>query len=294
MKTSASSNPPRKILLLPYVFLAPTILLVAAVTGYGTFYAFEYSLYDATIATKNQFVGLANFITIFSDPSSWSSIRVTFIYMIIAVPVTVALGLGLALLLDSKPKFAGLFRTLLIIPWVTSLVITALLWRFLLNGDLGPVVALLEMLGLPSVQFLDETWAMPTLVVASAWNGYAFSMILLLASLQQIPDSVRRAAQVDGISPWLTFRNIILPHLKPTLLIVTIVGSMHYLNMIELPMILTGGGPGIQTEILPLRLYREAFDYYNTGAASAMAVIVFIINTVLTVVYIFSARRNQQ
>jgi ABC-type sugar transport system permease subunit len=279
--------------LLPYAFIAPAILLVLIVTGYGTYYAFEYSLYEATIAAKTTFVGLANFRDIFADPASRGNIGVTFLYIVAGVPSTVALGLGLALLLNRKPRFVGLFRTLLIVPWITSLVITALLWRFVLNGDLGPVSRVLEAFGLPPVQFLDQHWAMLSLVVASAWNGYAFSMILLLASLQQIPESVRRAAQVDGISPWLSFRHITLPHLKPTLLIVTIMGSMHFLNMIELPLILTGGGPGRRTEILPLRLYREAFDYYNTGSASAMAVIVFGFNVVLTVLYIFAARRQR-
>lgn len=278
--------------LLPYAFISPALLLVFAVTGYGTYYAFEYSLYEATIAAKNSFVGLANFREIFADPASLGNIGVTLLYMAAGVPSTVALGLGLALLLNKRPRFAGLFRTLLIVPWVTSLVITALLWRFVLNGDLGPVSRLLEIVGLPPIQFLDHNWAMLSLVVASAWNGYAFSMILLLASLQQIPETVRRAVQVDGISAWLSFRYITLPHLKPTLLIVTIMGSMHYLNMIELPLILTGGGPGRRTEILPLRLYREAFDYYNTGSASAMAVVVFAFNVVLTALYIFSTRRK--
>ena len=279
--------------LLPYAFIAPALLLVAVVTGYGTYYAFDYSLYDATIAAKNNFVGLANFRDIFASPASRGNIGVTFLYIVAGVPFTVALGLGLALLLNRQTRFAGLFRTLLIVPWITSLGITALLWRFVLNGDLGPVSQILETFGLPPVQFLGRNWAMLSLVVASAWNGYAFPMILLLASLQQIPETVRRAAQVDGISPWLSFRHITLPHLKPTLLIVTIMGSMHFLNMIELPLILTGGGPGRQTEILPLRLYREAFSYYNTGSASAMAVIVFAFNAVLTVLYIISARRQR-
>ncbi|MDP3618865.1 MAG: sugar ABC transporter permease [Ramlibacter sp.] len=278
--------------MLPYAFIAPAILLVFAVTGYGTYYAFEYSLYDATIAAKNNYVGLENFRNILADPASRGNIGVTLLYVAAGVPATVGLGLGLALLLNRRPRFDGLFRTLLIVPWVTSLVITALLWRFVLNGDLGPVTQLLAMVGLPPIQFLDHNWAMFSLVVASAWNGYAFSMILLLASLQQIPETVRRAAQVDGISPWLSFRHITFPHLKPTLLIVTIMGSMHYLNMIELPLILTGGGPGRRTEILPLRLYREAFDYYDTGTASAMAVIVFGFNVVLTAAYIYSTRRQ--
>ncbi|WP_375459710.1 carbohydrate ABC transporter permease [uncultured Enterovirga sp.] len=283
---------PRGESLLAYAFMAPAVLLIAGVTGYGTYSAFDYSLYEATIALKKRFVGLANFREMFADSSTRGNVWTTGIYLLAGVPATVALGLGLALLLDVRVRLAGLFRTLLIVPWITSLVITALLWRFVLNGDLGPLPRALESVGLSGIQFLDQTWAMPSLVLASAWNGYAFSMILLLASLQQIPESVGRAARVDGLSPWLVFRHILLPHLTPTLLIVTIVASMHYLNMIELPLILTGGGPGRQTEILPLRLYREAFDYYNTGYASAMSVVVFAFNCVLTVFYILAARRR--
>jgi ABC-type sugar transport system permease subunit len=285
--------PSARAAMLPYFFIAPAVLLVLAVTGYGTYYAFEFSLYDATIAVKKSFVGLAHFRDILDDPASRGNIGVTFLYMVAGVPSTVALGLGLALLLNRQSRCAGVFRTLLIVPWITSLVITALLWRFVLNGNLGPVTHALEVMGLPNVQFLDKHWAMVSLVVASAWNGYAFSMILLLAALQQIPDSVRRAAQVDGISAWLTFRHITLPHLTPTLLVTTIVASMHYLNMIELPLILTGGGPGRRTEILPLRLYREAFDYYNTGLASAMAVVVFAFNVALTILYVLALRRQR-
>lgn len=279
---------------LPYFLVLPALLLVALVTGYGIYYAIDYSFYDATLARQNEFIGLSNYRRIFSDPVIRGNILTTFWYMAGAVPVTVALGLGFAVLINRQNRWIGAVRTVLILPWVTSLLITALLWRFLLNRNLGPVTPLLESVGLPGMEFLSQDWAMISMVVASAWNGYAFSMVLLLAALQQVPDNLKRASMVDGASKSLTFWRVTFPYVRPTLLVAIIVGSMHYLNLITIPLVMTGGGPGRSTEILPLRLYTEAFSYYDTGLASAMAVVVLVLNLSLTAIYLWALRDRRR
>lgn len=272
--------------LLPYVLISPAILLVAAVTGIGILYAIQYSFYNATLAAKEEFVGLDNYRAIFADQAVRDDLITTFKYMAFTVPLSVGLGLAFALLINRKVRGIAVVRTILILPWVTSLVITALLWRFLLNQDYGPLVSLLESLGLPTIEFLGPQWAMASLVVTSAWNAYAFSMVLFLAALQQVPTNVKQAVQIDGAGAWLVFRKVTFPYIKPTLAVAVVIGSMHFLNLIELPLVLTGGGPGNMTQIFPLRLYTEAFSYYNTGLASAMAVVVLVLNLVLTAVYL--------
>lgn len=278
---------------LPYLLIFPAILLVAAVTGLGILYAIQYSFYRATLAEREQFVGLDNYRAIVTDETLRGDLVTTFTYMLFAVPLSVGLGLLFALLVNRQARAIGVVRTILILPWITSLVITALLWRFLLNEDYGPLVALLESLGLPAVEFLGPQWAMASLVVASAWNSYAFSMVLFLAALQQIPTNLKQAVQIDGAGSWLVFCKVTLPYIKPTLAVAIVIASMHFLNMIELPLVLTGGGPGGRTEIFPLRLYNEAFSYYNTGLASAMAVLILVLNLVLTAAYLRVLRERR-
>lgn len=277
----------------PYLLLLPALLLVFTVTVYAMLYAFEHSLYAASLLKKGAFVGFKNYADLLTDPTVHSNLLSTLLFLAGAIPLTILFGLVLALLLNQPLRFRGLMRTLVLLPWITSYLIAALLWKWLLNADYGPVVALLASLGLPRVDFLGTRLAMLSLILTTVWHSMAFAMVIMLAALQQVPDNLRWAAEVDGASRWLRFHRIVFPLIKPSVLVCVIVMSLHYLNIITLPLILTGGGPNRATELISLRLFNEAFVFYNTGFASAIAILVLVLNILLTAVYITLLRRKK-
>jgi ABC-type sugar transport system permease subunit len=169
-----------------------------------------------------------------------------------------------------------------------------MVWRWLLNPDYGPVAVALLDVGLPRQDPLaDRQLAMVTLILANTWRAVAFPMVMFLAALQGIPENLYRACKVDGISAWLTLRRVTLPLIRPTVLVTTIVLTLSDFNSIALPLVLTGGGPLQATELVSLRLYQEAFSYYRMGTASALAILLFLLNVALTAFYLYMMRERR-
>lgn len=279
---------------LPYLLLLPSLALVTAVTVYAMIYAFEYSLYSASLLRKGEFVGLRNYWELVRDPSVRGNLYSTLLFLGGAIPLTIGFGLVLSLVLNQPLRFRSLIRTIVLLPWITSYLIAALLWKWLLNADYGPLPALLTSLGLPKIDFLGTHLAMASLVLTTVWHSMAFAMVIMLAALQQVPDNLRWAAEIDGASRWMHFRRIVFPLIKPSVLVCMIVMSLHYLNIITLPLILTGGGPNRATELIGLRLFNEAFIFYNTGFASAIAILVLVMNVLLTALYMQVLSRRKR
>src|SRR5262249_19624767 len=160
----------------------------------------------------------------------------------------------------------------LILPWVVSQVLAALLWRWLDSPLIGPIAYLVGRLTDSRVDILgDPATAMGGVIVANVWRTFPFPMVLTLAALQTVPGELYEAARIDGAGRWQSFRFVTLPMIQNTLLIATIILSVHCVNLIELPLVLTGGGPVNATEVLGLRVYREAFVLQNFGYGSAIA-----------------------
>jgi ABC-type sugar transport system permease subunit len=171
--------------------------------------------------------------------------------------------------------------------------VTALLWEWLANDLYGPISYIIELLGFGHVTFLsDPGGAMAILVLANVWHTYGFTMILVLATLQTIPSELYEAARCDGANGWQSFRWITFPLLAQTLLVAIIMQTLNDVNMVVLPLVLTGGGPFGATELLGVRVYKEAFENWNMGLASALSVIMFAMNMVLTLVYIRVLKRR--
>ena len=181
----------------------------------------------------------------------------------------------------------AVYRTLLVLPWVVAQVATALLWSWMVNPHYGPVVYLLQTLGFGAPNLLgDKDQAMWAMVVAAVWRSFPFGMLLLLAALQTVPRDIYEAAEVDGAIGWRSLWYLTLPLIKSTLLVTVIILTLSYFNLIELPYILTGGGPVGTTEVMSVQLYREAFLMHNVGYSSAIAVYIFIFNIVFSLLYI--------
>ena len=276
----------RKTTQFAWILVLPVVVLVLAVGVYPVTYAIQFSLSDSIVFTRTEYVGLANYHKLLN----WSVLRnvvASLVFVLGSTFIAVGAGLALALILNEKLALRTTVRTVIFIPWVVSEIAVALIWRWLVNPDYGPVVYALKAAGFPRFDFLgDASLAMTTLVLANVWRSVAFAMIILLAALQGIPDNVLRAAQVDGATGWRAFWSVKLPLLMPSIVICAMLSSFSYFNIVTLPLVLTGGGPMDATEVLTLRMYQEGFNYFNVGFASALTMLILLMNVLLTVAYL--------
>jgi ABC-type sugar transport system permease subunit len=270
-----------------YAFFAPALLLVAAVSLMPMAYAVRQSLYRSNYLDLGRFVGLANYVWLFTRGHAWGNLRASLVFVAGSVAVATVLGFGLAVILNRDVRFRGFFRSVLIIPWVVSQLITALLWKWILNNQLGPVAATLALVGvgMPNIT-TDVTLAMPSLIVANGWRGFPLVMVFVLAALQTIPVEVIEAAGLDGASRWQTFWRIKLPLIRNTTLVALVLTTLNAFNMVTLVLVMTGGGPADATYVSALRVFEEGFVSYRMGLATANAIIICALNILFTLVYV--------
>jgi multiple sugar transport system permease protein len=284
--TSHSAPISRETTRFAWILVAPVVVLVLAVAIYPISYAIQFSLSESVVFMRTGYAGLAHY----SKLLNWSvgrNLLASLIFVLASTAFAVVAGLGLALALNGKIALRTTVRTIIFIPWVVSEIAVALIWRWLANPDYGPAVHLLKTLGLPQLDFLgDARLAMAFLVLANVWRSVAFTMIVLLAALQGVPENVLRAARVDGAGAWRTFWSVTLPLLMPSIVVCIMLSSFSYFNVVTLPLVLTGGGPMDSTEVLTLRMYREGFDFFDVGFASALTMLILAVNVILTIAYL--------
>lgn len=278
---------------LAYLFVAPAVLLVLGVRLYPSLDAIRLSLYDMHLGRPTSFVGLQNYIDLWTDDRLLNNLRVTAAFSLATVVLSFLLGFLFAFLLWRAIRGFTLFRTVLFIPYVVALIVVALMWRWLLDPVQGLLNYVLAAVGMEAVPFLARPpsafWA---LIAVAVWNLYPFPMILLLAGLTAIPQELYAAARVDGVGAWRQFTDITLPLLRPTMFITLTMVTLFALYAVELPLALTGGGPAGATEVMGVRLYVEAFQYFNRGYASTIGVLILAINASLVVLYSRVFRSN--
>jgi ABC-type sugar transport system permease subunit len=279
-----------------YLFVLPAILVVLFVRLLPTLEAIRLSLYDAPMGRPARFVGLANYQRLFTESQFYLNLRITAFFTLSVVVLSLLAGLLLALLL--RRAFVGfdLLRTGLFLPYVVMPVVVAMMWRWMADPVRGILNFGLNLLGFESIAFLSRPLpALILLVIVATWNLYPFPMIMFLAGLSTIPEHLYQAARVDGIGRLRQFFEITLPLLKPTLFITTTTVTLFALYAVELPLALTQGGPASSTEVLGIRLYVEAFEYFNRGFASAIGVVILVINVLLVLLFgqLFTAKWNR-
>ncbi|MFZ5816333.1 MAG: carbohydrate ABC transporter permease [Bacillota bacterium] len=254
-----------------------------------TLYAMQISLYDWQILGEEQpWVGLANYRELFQDKVFYQSLRNTFVYVLVGVPAQLTIGLCVALLIQRLNRFQGVFRMLYFIPYVTSSVAVAWVWRWIMQEHGGLFNQILLGLGFPAQKLLGSpTQAIYVIIAAIVWQGLGFSMVIFLAGLESIPQQFYEAAEIDGAGAWRRFWHITLPLLNPTIVFLALTGTIRYLQVFTevLNMSSQGaGGPLNSTKTLVLFIYEEAFKSFNLSYASATTVILFFIILVLTIV----------
>jgi multiple sugar transport system permease protein len=265
---------------------APATAVVVLITFYPVAYAFMLSAYRTSFARIQNYVGLGNFVTLLHDSTLLQSISRSLVFVFSSVALSIALGYGMALLLNRELPARGLIRALVAAPWVIAEVSAAIAWRWLLDPGLSPIMVALRSWSRPDLDFLSNpVWAMVAIIVVSVWRFYPFPMILLLAALQAIPREMDEAAAVDGASWWKRLLYVTTPLLRGPMLVTTVLSTLFYFNKIVVPLVLTGGGPGNATELMTIRLYREAFYGGNLGYAAAISCLIFLVNVIVSLLY---------
>lgn len=277
---------PASRLLRPYLWLSPALLLVIAVSFLPLVYAVVQSLHRADYLDLGTWVGLANYERfLFTRAGIWRAWN-SFVLVAGTLLLTMPLGFGLALLLDLPLRGRSLFRTMLIVPWLVSNTVAALLWAWLLNARFSPVASVLAGFDVTMPNVLtNETWAMPAIILCNAWGSYPLVMVFVLSALQTIPKDLYEAARMDGATAWHRFRFVTFPLVKNTTLVTLVLTTLHAFNGVTIVLIMTGGGPVDATDVMAFRVFEEGFKFNRMGIASAGAVIIFLINIAFTVAY---------
>jgi multiple sugar transport system permease protein len=274
----------RRQMLEGYLFASPWIIGFGTFTAGAMLYSVWISFQRWNILTPPQFVGGFNYQKAFChDPLFWKCLANTAYYSSVSVPLRLLIALLLAVLLNQQVRGLPLFRTIFYLPSVVTGVATAMLWLLLLNPDVGGINFVLRRLGAahPPGWLTDERWAMPGLILMSLWS-VGTMMLTFLAGLQGVPEELQDAAHVDGAGAWHRFRHITLPLLTPTIFFNLVISLIASFQVFTQTYIMTGGGPANATLTYALYLYRNAFEYFKMGYASALAWILFFILLALT------------
>lgn len=235
--------------------------------------------------TEMEFAGLDNFIKIFKDRIFVQSIWKTAYFSIFTVLFSMVASLGLALLLNQKIKARGFFRCALFFPYVASVVAISVVWNAMLQPDYGPVNEFLKFIGIanPPRWFASTDWVIPGLIIVNVWRNMGYFMIIYLAGLQNIDESLYEAAALDGAKGWTLFRKITWPLLSPSTFFVVMMLVINSFKVFDLVWLMTQGGPGTASTMLSQYIYNQAFVSWDYGKSSAAAMILFVIVALLTV-----------
>ncbi|HEY5319395.1 MAG TPA: sugar ABC transporter permease [Galbitalea sp.] len=262
-----------------WVLLAPALVLFIVFIIIPTLVGFGLSFYSWNFFDTPTFIGIANFAKLATDSAAWGSLGITLIFVVLGVVPTIALGFMFAVLINANMPGVGVLRVLYFVPVVLSVAVSAVLWAFIYDQRQGPIGALMQALGLPSIDILnDSTLALPALVLMMIWLALPIVIILYLAGLQRVPEDIYAAAALDGAGPWRTLWSITWPNVASTTFVVAILQIVNYVaNSLDVSLIMTNGGPLGATTALSLYAYRQAFSNQDVGYASVLSVLQLVI-----------------
>ncbi|MCL2286519.1 MAG: sugar ABC transporter permease [Firmicutes bacterium] len=284
----------RKSTLIAWSFILPNFIGFATFTLVPVVWSFVLAFMEWNAFTTPQFVGMDNFSRLLRDDSVHIALRNTVNYTVGTVPLTLVASLGLALLLNNAVRGMGFFRTAIFFPFITSLVAVAFVWMMLFHPTLGPINSFLREIGIenPPRWLASVDWAMPALIITSVWRFMGYYMVIYLAGLQSIPNSLYEAAEIDGASAWRRFVSVTLPMLRPTTFFIVIMLTINSFRVFDLVQIMTNGGPGRATTVLVHQLYIAAFVRLEFGYASAIALVLFFIIITITIVQFLLGKKH--
>ena len=279
--------------LTPYLFILPSVLFLGAILGFPILYSIAISFQKFNLATlvsgKAQFIGLQNYIAILGNPQLKNALVHSLIFTFFSILFQFTIGLGLAILLNKSFPLNNVMRGLLLSGWQIPSVVTGTVFLWLFNLDYGLVNFLLTSFRLvnePIAWFFQANTAMVAVIIANIWLGIPFNVILLSAGIAGLPEDVYEAATVDGANGWQKIFYITIPLLKSTIMAVLMLGFIYTLRVFDIIWIMTKGGPGTATEVLPTLAYRLSFINFNFGQSAAVSVIILAILLIAAVLYL--------
>ncbi|MCC7449883.1 MAG: sugar ABC transporter permease [Anaerolineae bacterium] len=277
-----------------YLFLMPTIIgFIIFVLG-PMIAAVGLSLFEWNLVSAPQFVGFNNYLQVFNDARVGAIYLTTVKIAVMVVAGNIIIGLAIAVLLEQKMPalLRQFFRLTYFFPFVVSVSAVALIWSFLMHTDAGIVNYYLGLLGVDRIPWLrSSTWSPIAIVITDVWKNLGFNVLVFLGGLQSISHDFYEAAEVDGANPWQRFRKITLPLLSPTMLFLIVIDLINAFQIFAQPFILTEGGPGDATRTVVMYIYEQGFRFFNMGYASTIALSLFVVILILTVLQFRLSRR---
>jgi ABC-type sugar transport system permease subunit len=282
--------------MLPYGLVAPALFVAFAIAVVPMGYALWLSLQDWYLLRRPAPVwgGLINYIQLFHDTSLWAAFGRTWIWTIGTVFVELFLGVPIALLFNRESSVSRTASALILLPWVTPFVVLGFGWRFLLDGDVGPIQGILRILGISGTGSIlnDPVRALIAIIIISGWKGMPFLVIAVLAALKSIPKDIYEAAEVDGAGALRRFYHVTLPAIWNTLLTVGIVLGILAFYSFDLPWIMTRGGPQTATTIVGITIYKAVFQELRPAYAAAISVVMLVLLFVASILALRLRRKD--
>jgi multiple sugar transport system permease protein len=274
-----------------YLFLAPALSAIFVFFFIPVIAAFimsftDFDIYSLGSWDNARFVGFNNYLHLFEDPLFWTALKNTFYYVFAATPLSIAVSLSAAILLNSKLiKYKAIFRLSYFIPVITSLVAVAIVWRFIYHPRFGILNYFLGFFGINPIDWLGSPdWAMPAIILMSIWKNFGYNMIIFIAGLQNIPEYLYEAAELEGAGKWQQFKTITLPMLAPTTVFIGLITMIGFFQLFAEPYVMTQGGPLNSTISIVHYMYQEGFRWWNMGYSASLAFVLFIIILIGTLI----------
>jgi len=282
---------------LAIVLVIPATVYLLSFTVYPLLYAISTSTKSLNLALpwKTQMIGLRNYIEAIKDTYLHESIKVSALYVAGAVALEFVIGMGIALLLKRPLKGMSFFRVALLVPMIVPPVVVGLTWRLMYHPELGLINTFLAKIGLSTPAWLSEpSTALFSVMLVDVWEWTPFIFMVLLAGLTGLPKEVFEAAKIDGASSWQIFVRVTLPLLEPLILIVLIFRTLDVIKTFDTIFILTGGGPGLSTEVLSLYIYRIGFRFFRMGYASTLSLLLLVISIIIINILIKTMKTEER
>jgi multiple sugar transport system permease protein len=274
----------RRQLLLAFLFVLPALINFTVFRYIPIVASIRVSLYQySLLGGLRDFIGLEHYARMVTDPVFWQSLQVTALFVIYKVPIQIVLSLALAVLLQRETIGAGIVRSAILTPMVTSVIVCSIIWAMMYHSQQGLIQSLLNAVGLPRQAFLSDAGrALPAITAMMVWKDLGFSLIILLAGLKAIPHEYYEAALVDGANAWEAFRRITIPLLMPVLMFVVVTQAVFSFQVFVPVYQMTKGGPLDSTKVLVYYIYQQGFRFQDMGYASALSVVTLMILVVVS------------
>ena len=271
-----------------WLFLVPSLLALGLVSVYPLFRGIYLSFFEYDGIGDPEWVGLEHYSYILGWTEFWVVMRNTLVWAFAAVVIMALIGLGFAILLNRDFRGRSVATTLLLLPWAVPFIAIALNWRLMYNFELGPLNGFLRLTGISDglPWIASSRYALFSIMLAWVWRNFPFFMLTFLAGMKGIPSDLYEAARVDGSTKLDQFRHITLPFLQPIAVVMTLLMSLWTLNHFTLIYVMTGGGPGNTSMVLPVYIYRQAFRFNEMGLASAIGVVMLLVMLAYGLIYL--------